>query len=71
MRTLFFVPYPSSLTGQCRPPHFHARCALGTSPPPPLPPTASPHAAEQVTMEDYPEAGMSALKYYTIQSYTK
>ena len=25
----------------------------------------------QVTMEDYPEAGMSALKYYTIQSYTK
>ena len=36
-----------------------------------LPPTASPHAAEQVTMEDYPEAGMSALKYYTIQSYTK
>jgi len=24
-----------------------------------------------VTMEDYPEAGMSALKYYTIQSYTK
>ena len=26
---------------------------------------------EQVTMEDYPEAGMSALKYYTIQSYTK
>ena len=41
------------------------------SPPPPLTPTASPHAAEQVTMEDYPEAGMSALKYYTIQSYTK
>ena len=35
------------------------------------PPTASPPAAEQVTMEDYPEAGMSALKYYTIQSYTK
>ena len=27
--------------------------------------------AAQVTMEDYPEAGMSALKYYTIQSYTK
>ena len=25
----------------------------------------------KVTMEDYPEAGMSALKYYTIQSYTK
>ena len=25
----------------------------------------------QVTMEDYPEAGMSALKYYTVQSYTK
>ena len=25
----------------------------------------------RVTMEDYPEAGMSALKYYTIQSYTK
>merc|ERR1712070_808650 len=25
----------------------------------------------QVTMEDYPEAGMSALKYYPIQSYTK
>ena len=24
-----------------------------------------------MTMEDYPEAGMSALKYYTIQSYTK
>ena len=22
-------------------------------------------------MEDYPEAGMSALKYYTVQSYTK
>jgi len=25
----------------------------------------------KVTFEDYPEAGMSALKYYTIQSYTK
>eukprot|EP00306_Pavlova_sp_CCMP459_P010688 CAMPEP_0185190350 /NCGR_PEP_ID=MMETSP1140-20130426/7972_1 /TAXON_ID=298111 /ORGANISM="Pavlova sp., Strain CCMP459" /LENGTH=102 /DNA_ID=CAMNT_0027756975 /DNA_START=36 /DNA_END=344 /DNA_ORIENTATION=+ len=25
----------------------------------------------KVTMEDYPEAGMSALKYYTIQNYTK
>jgi hypothetical protein len=25
----------------------------------------------KVTMEDYPEAGMAALKYYTIQSYTK
>merc|ERR1712060_870556 len=25
----------------------------------------------KVTMEDYPEAGMCALKYYTIQSYTK
>ena len=35
---------------------------------------ASPPRARsplQVTMEDYPEAGMSALKYYTIQSYTK
>ena len=41
------------------------------SPPTASPPTASPPAAEQVTMEDYPEAGMSALKYYTIQSYTK
>ena len=40
-------------------------------PPTASPPTASPPAAEQVTMEDYPEAGMSALKYYTIQSYTK
>ena len=29
------------------------------------------HCVLQVTMEDYPEAGMSALKYYTIQSYTK
>jgi len=25
----------------------------------------------QVTFEDYPEAGMSALKYYTIQTYNK
>ena len=25
----------------------------------------------KVTMEDYPEAGMAALKYYTIQSYTR
>ena len=25
----------------------------------------------KVTMEDYPEAGMSALKYYTIQSYSR
>ncbi|EOD07459.1 hypothetical protein EMIHUDRAFT_438537 [Emiliania huxleyi CCMP1516] len=25
----------------------------------------------KVSFEDYPEAGMSALKYYTIQSYTK
>lgn len=25
----------------------------------------------QVTMEDYPEAGMSALKYYTVQTFTK
>mmetsp|Transcript_22290 Transcript_22290/g.70006 ORF Transcript_22290/g.70006 Transcript_22290/m.70006 type:complete len:106 (-) Transcript_22290:908-1225(-) len=25
----------------------------------------------KVTFEDYPEAGMSALKYYTIQSYNK
>ena len=41
------------------------------SPPTASPPTASPPAVEQVTMEDYPEAGMSALKYYTIQSYTK
>jgi len=24
-----------------------------------------------VTFEDYPEAGMSALKYYTIQTYNK
>eukprot|EP00966_Prymnesium_polylepis_P088661 2051892-Prymnesium_polylepis.1 len=31
----------------------------------------APTALAQVTMEDYPEAGMSALKYYTIQSYTK
>ena len=42
----------------------------------PPPPAHAPHAlarslASQVTMEDYPEAGMSALKYYTIQSYTK
>jgi len=28
-------------------------------------------ATVQVTFEDYPEAGMSALKYYTIQSYNK
>ena len=47
-------------------------------------PTPHPHLAHaplltasarrppsQVTMEDYPEAGMSALKYYTVQSYTK
>jgi len=25
----------------------------------------------KVTFEDYPEAGMAALKYYTIQSFTK
>ncbi|KAG8466769.1 hypothetical protein KFE25_008148 [Diacronema lutheri] len=25
----------------------------------------------KVTMEDYPEAGMSALKYYTVQTFTK
>jgi len=29
------------------------------------------HARAQVTMEDYPEAGMSALKYYTVQTFTK
>jgi hypothetical protein len=28
-------------------------------------------APVKVTFEDYPEAGMSALKYYTIQSYNK
>lgn len=28
-------------------------------------------ARAQVTFEDYPEAGMSALKYYTIQTFTK
>ena len=47
------------------------RAAPLVPPPTASPPTASPPAAEQVTMEDYPEAGMSALKYYTIQSYTK
>ena len=30
-----------------------------------------PPPRAQVSFEDYPEAGMSALKYYTIQSYTK
>jgi hypothetical protein len=59
---------PWYLPPTASPPH---RLSPHLSPPPPLPPTASPHAAEQVTMEDYPEAGMSALKYYTIQSYTK
>ena len=34
-------------------------------------PQLFPRSPLQVTMEDYPEAGMSALKYYTIQSYTK
>jgi len=33
--------------------------------------TKGDDATLKVTMEDYPEAGMSALKYYTIQSYTK
>ena len=50
-----------------------AREGTRTCPPPVEPSALTPARSHgsQVTMEDYPEAGMSALKYYTIQSYTK
>lgn len=48
---------PQPLCARRFPRHPHARSLLS-----PL---------TQVAFEDYPEAGMSALKYYTVQSYTK